>query len=488
MPIPEKVTFKDFHSQRVERSFYLPSIFDHLDPHDPVFLYTEIVESLDFSSIIETHKRKGENAYHPCMLFLIILYGYTHGIFSSRKLAERCKKDLAFMYITGLLKPDFRTISDFRKNHIGKIKELFIQSVLIAKELQMASLGHVSLDGSLFEANTSKHKAMSYGRINEKEESLKKEIEALLTAAKEMDESEDALHGEEKSGQEIPEELQFKKNRLKKIRNAKKSLEKREEAENPGKEIDDRKQISFADNDAKIMGKGGKDFKYAYNAQVSVDKDSQVIVGAHLTQKGNDMQEVKPALQEIYETTGQLPEKASLDAGYFSSDNLTELEANKIDGYVATGKGETAGEVKEVLPAGFTVAEDEETLICRAGKTLVKCNEKGEGAVKSYKASIEVCRNCPLSSECRTSMHAKKVTLDKNKIKREEMRIKLKTPEGKEVYAKRKHIVEPVFGQIKNCMGFRRFQLRGFEKVKGEFYLICMAHNMKKVINQLMIA
>jgi len=205
-------------------------------------------------------------------------------------------------------------------------------------ETGMASLGHVSLDGSKFKANTSKHRAMSYGRLKAKEKELTEEIEALIAKASKCDEEEDEEY-QDKSGYEIPEELKIKEQRLAKIKEAKEALEKREQELNPGKEIEDKKQISFADKEARIMGKKGS-FDYSYNGQISVDEDNQIIVGQHLTQNANDKQEVEPALEEIKETTDDLPDKMSLDNGYMSGDNLESFDGKDIDVYVATGKGE----------------------------------------------------------------------------------------------------------------------------------------------------
>lgn len=478
--------FKAYRSKRFERSLFPPNMFDLLEKDDPVFLYVDIVESLDFSSINRKYSRLGEHAYDPMMLFLVLLYGYTHGVFSSRKLAGQCQRDLCYMYITGSLKPDFRTISDFRKNHIQELKGLFQQSVLLAKELSMVSLGHVSLDGSFFEANSSKHKAMSYGRMLEAEKALKEEIEGFLVKAEKTDNAEDLRYGKEKSGSEVPEELLRKKERLQNIKEAKRALEERESKENPGKEIDPKKQISFADKEAKIMGSKSKGFDYRYNGQACVDEESQIIVGGHLTKKVNDLQEVVPALKEMEETVGELPEKMTADAGYLSAGNIEELEKKGIDGYIATGKGESSGNesTEEIIPSGFTLDEGENRITCPVGKELKLYHESDDGAVKKYRALIDDCRNCSLSKTCRDNKFAKRIVVDKNKVYREQMRKKLKTPEGEAVYRKRKHIVEPVFGQIKYCMGFRSFQLRGFEKTKGEFYLVCMGHNIRKIVKK----
>ncbi|MFA5924495.1 MAG: transposase, partial [Methylococcaceae bacterium] len=205
--------------------------------------------------------------------------------------------------------------------------------------MKLASLGHIGLDGSKFKANTSKHKAMSYGRLQEKEQALSVEIDDLIEKANRCDQDEDKAY-QDKTGYEIPEDLRFKQGRLAKIKAAKKALEQREEQLNPGKTIDAKKQISFADTDACIMGKKGDRFDYAFNAQISVDADLQIIVAQHVSQNANDKQEVAPALQALQETTDRLPEELSADIGYWSGDNLQALEHSGIDAYIATDKGE----------------------------------------------------------------------------------------------------------------------------------------------------
>ncbi|MFH1616714.1 MAG: transposase, partial [Planctomycetota bacterium] len=250
-------------------------------------------------------------------------------------------------------------------------------------EAGMVSLGHVSLDGSKFKANTSKHKAMSYGRLKAKEKELTEEIEDLIAKAAKCDEEEDEEY-QDKTGYEIPEELKIKEKRLTKIKEAKEALEKREQELNPGKKIDDKKQISFADKEARIMGKKG-DFDYSYNGQISVDEDNQIIVGQHLSQNANDKQEAEPGLEEIKETTGDLPDKMSLDNGYMSGNNLEAFEGKETDVYIATGKGEKKDhrEIEDsnrkIKKTDFSYDEDKDCFVCPAGHVLELKTESSDG-------------------------------------------------------------------------------------------------------------
>jgi transposase len=307
------VPFKKDPIEFNQRALFPTNIFDLLPDDHECYLYEAIFKQLDTTSVEKNYKVLGQNAYHPRLIVSILIYAYSQGIFSSRQIEKKCHEDLGFMYIFHLNCPNFRVLSDFRKVNYEFFKECFKQSALLAMEAGMASLGHVSLDGSKFKADTSKHKAMSYGRLKAKEKELTEQTEALIKKAAQCDNEEDEEY-HDKTGYEIPEELKIKGKRLEKIKAAKEALEKREQQLNPGKEIDDKKQISFADDEARIMGKKG-DFQYAYNGQITVDKDNQIIVGEHLTRSANDKQEVTPALQEIEETTGELPEVMSLDNG-----------------------------------------------------------------------------------------------------------------------------------------------------------------------------
>jgi hypothetical protein len=326
---------------------------------------------------------------------------------------------------------------------------------------------------------------MSYGRLKEKEQALCAEIDELIEKAKRSDQAEDKVY-QEKTGYEIPDDFKFKEGRLAKIQAAKQALEQREEKINPGKAIDDKKQISFADTEARIMGKSGS-FDYAYNAQISVDADLQIIVGQHISQNANDKQEVEPALQALKDTTGRLPDKASADNGYWSGGNLQAFEQSGVDAYIATDKGEKTHKIplesseRKLVQADFEYHEAQNIFICPNGQTLAMISESKDGN-RVYQGCDEVCRACPFNSRCCQSDkgHARTISTDNKAPLRQDMNRKMDTDSAKAVYKKRKVIVEPVFGQIKNS-GFRGFSVRSLEKVAGEFSMVCAAHNFKKI-------
>jgi transposase len=482
MPIPFKKDPMEFN----QRALFASNVFDLLPADHQCFVYEDIFQQLDTSSVEEQFSVRGQHAYHPRLITGILIYAYSQGVFSSREIEKKCHEDLGLMFISHCNCPNFRVLSDFRKNNYKFFKECFKQSALLAMEAGMASLGHVSLDGSKFKANTSKHKAMSYGRLKAKEKELTEEIENLIAKAAECDEEEDEEH-QDKSGYEIPEELKIKEQRLAKIKEAKEALEKREQDLNPDKKIDDKKQISFADKEARIMGKRG-DFAYSYNGQISVDEDNQIIVGQHLSQNANDKHEVDMALEEIKETTDDLPDKMSLDNGYMSGDNLESFDGKDIDVYIATGKGEKKDQQpiedsnRKINKSDFNYDEDKDCFVCPAGHTLALKRESSDGK-KVYQGIKAECDACPYKARCCSSKRGELRTIktDDKEPLRQKMNEKMEQESSKEIYKKRKKIVEPVFGQIKNS-GFRGFSLRGHEKASGEFSIACAVHNFKKIV------
>jgi transposase len=483
----KKVPFKTAPQDYDQRILFPSNVFDLLRSDHECYVYQDIIDQLDTSDLEQQYSVKGQHAYHPKLILGILIYAYSHGVFSSRQIEIQCKENLAFMYISHMNCPNFRVISDFRKENPDYFKKCFIQVVGIAREAGLASLGHVSLDGSKFKADTSKHKAMSYKRLREKEAELVKEIEELISKGKKTDEEEDAEYGD-KSGYELYEELKFKETRLAKIKSARESLEKREQDLNPDKKIDDKKQISFADKDSRIMGKKGN-YDYRYNGQISVDSDHQIIVGEHLSKNANDKQEVEAALNEIKETTGVHPERCSLDNGYFSGANLRTLSETEIDVYMATGKGEPLNDEACDLEAKgklhkshFTYHSETDTFTCPVGHSLKLKRQKKDGT-KTYKGEKSFCAACRYQSMCCSSKkgEARSIETDAYEGLRQSMREKMSHEDSKEIYKKRKIIVEPVIGQIKNG-GFCGFHLRGYEKASGEFSLVCAVHNVKKMV------
>lgn len=413
-----------------------PSLREWLPEDHLAYFVSDVVDNLDLSvmdAVYGTEKR-GQPPYDPVMMTKVLVYGYCIGVFSSRRIERRLVEDIAFRVLAAENQPNFRTISDFRKIHLEALAGLFEQVLKIALEAGAMQVGRVALDGTKVKANASKHKAMSHDRMVEKEQQLKTEVRQLLEQAAAADAEEDSRHGKNRRGDELPAELARRETRLKKIREAKRALaaRAREKAEAEGSDPKQAKpkekdQYNFTDPESRIM-KGGEGFVQAYNAQAAVEPNFQLIVGQTVTQATNDKEQLLPMVAVIEQQSGQRPEEILADSGYCSEKNLEGLESadqpeQKIIGYIATQRLKH-DEYKEPCPRG---------------------------------------------------------PLPKGATRVDRMRRKLKTKVGKAVYAARKAIVEPVFGQIKQARGFRQFLLRGIEKVRGEWSLLCLTHNILKM-------
>ena len=414
-----------------EQDLLLPaSLRDWLPENHLAYCVSDVVDQLDLSAIESVYEEedRGQPPYHPRMMVKILVYSYCVGVFSSRRMEKRLVEDVAFRVLAAGNEPDFRTLSDFRKIHLKALEELFQQELRLALEVGALKLGRVALDGSKVKANASKHKAMSYGRMEETEKRLRKEVRELLKQAEAVDEEEDKRYGRERQGEELPEELQRRETRIARIREAKKALEERarEKAESEKKDDQEAKpepkaQYNFTDPESRIL-KGSDAFVQGYNTQVAVEPTLQLIVGQRVTQAANDKQQMVPLIEVVQEQSGQKPEEVLADSGYCSEENLKYLAKRRMEGFVATEK-------------------------------------------KKHGERNEPCKRGPLP---------------KGASRVERMKRKLQTKVGAAVYASRKYIVEPVFGQIKQARGFRQFLLRGLEKVRGEWALVCMTHNLLK--------
>ena len=436
-----------FRDYSLDQAYLLPQAPREWLPEGHLaFFLEEMVSLLDLRAILERYGGgRGPRAYHPQMLLTVLLYGYCTGVCSSRKIARGCETDLGFRVLSGGQFPDFRTLADFRKDHLGAFQGLFLEVLRMCREAGLVRMGHLSLDGSKYQANASKHKAMSYGRIQEVEPQLEAEVKELLRRAAEVDEAEDAEHGPEQRGDELPEELRRREGRLEKIREAKRRLEERarsrgqERAEARGAGVEEaaaaaarevprpKEQSNFTDPESRIM-KSSHGWIQGYNAQVMVEEASGVIVAQEVTAHSGDSTRLRPMLDRLEENLARVgvPEEErrptwfTADAGYCSENNLRMLEERQIDAYVATGRE------------------------------------------RHHRGGIAH------GSRTRTPLRAA-------------MRDKLQTTEGRAIYARRKAITEPVHGLIKQARGFRQFLLRGLDKVAREFTLVALTHNLLKL-------
>ena len=437
---------KDFRPWKIDEAQLLPpSVQDYVAKDNISRLIVSLVrESLDLSTIVGSYRSGlGQPPFDPRMMTAVLLHGYASGVYSSRRVAKAGVERADFMMIVAGDPPDFRTISEFRRRHLKALAGLFVQVLKLAEKAGLVKLGHVALDGTKIKANASKHKAMSYERMKKREAELEAEVERWLKAAEAADAEEDKLYGD-KRGDEMPDWVADKQKRLEKIRAAKAELEaeakaaaeeeqrRREQAEHK-RITEDRKKSGKtpAPPKGEPDGKAQRNFTdpesrilktkdgyiQGFNAQAAVDGTAQIIVAHSLTQSMSDQDQFVPLVDQIEQNLGRKPKEASADAGYASEANLKALAEREIAGYVATGRAKHPADVKRKITGPLTKA----------------------------------------------------------------MRDKLKRAGWRSRYRLRKQIVEPVFGQIKQARGFRQFLLRGIEKVKAEWALICTAHNLSKL-------
>jgi transposase len=420
-------TFRPYEPN--QRLLLPPSLQDWVPDGHLARFVSDVIDTLDLSEIEDAYtEERGYPPYHPCMMVKLLMYGYCTGTYSSRRIAAKLRDSVAFRVLAAGNEPDFRTINDFRKRHGAALRRMFDQVLQMCREAGLVKLGRVAIDGTKIKANASKHKAMSYGRMKEKETAIQREVREMFDRADRIDREEDRLYGPDRRGDELPAELATREGRLKKIREAKAALEAqaREKARAEGKDPrdaqpPDKAQRNFTDPESKIQ-KTSDGFIQGYNAQVAVDDLFQVIVAQHVTPNAPDVNELEPAITSIETTLNAKPEAVLADAGYWSEANVRALEDKRIEAFIATGKhkhGDTARAPRGRMPKTMTV--------------------------------------------------------------REKMARKLRTRRGREAYSRRKVVAEPVIGQIKQGRGFRQFLRRGVDRVSEEWALVCTAHNLLKL-------
>jgi transposase len=432
-----------------------PDMKQWLPEDDLVYFIMDVVRGLDLSSIYREYDgtKGGQPPYDPRMMVGLLLYAYCVGVFSSRKIEKATYHSVPFRVLSADQHPDHDTVADFRKRHLRALSGLFVQVLRLCLKVGLVKLGHVALDGTRMRANASKHKAMSYGRMEKKARELEEDVARLMAQAEAVDAEEDARYGKGKRGDELPRELRFKQWRFQKIQEAMGALEQEAETEaqerreeirrqqeakekeardrngrkpkEPSGRPDPKAQRNFTDPDSRIMKDSSTgSFEQCYNCQAAVDEKAQVIMAATVTQQTNDKQQLKPVLKNLKENTGEKkPKKVSADTGFFSEGNVIQCEAEGIDAYISTQKHRHS----QPLPP------------------------------------------------------APRGRIPKGATTKERMARKLRTIKGRCTYSLRKQIVEPVFGQIKEVRGFRRFLLRGLESVQAEWSLVCLTHNLLKL-------
>ena len=436
-----------------KQDLLLPPSLDEWLPEDHLARFiSETVASLDLREwelAYATETGCGAPPFHPVMMLKVLIYAYATGTFSSRKIAAKCVEDVAYRYLTAQACPDFRSILKFRKRHLERFEKLFVQVVQLAQEAGLVKLGRIAIDGSKIKANASKHKAMSYQRMIEEEQKLQAEIHQLMERAQATDAEEDQQYGDG-DGYSLPDALAHREQRLATIEAAKARLEARaqeraaveaqrreEEArrrleegkkakhyrKDPDPTPKPKEQENFTDPESRIMKDGAtKGFVQAYNAQIAVDETNQIIVATEVNNQAADNGQLVPVLEKVEANTGVAPGEVLADAGYKSEETFEALEKGKTEGYIACGR-------------------------------------------ETYDPRVS-CPTEPLPEDATAAQR---------------MERKLLTPNGRKIYRKRKSMVEPVFGWIKNVLGFRQTSLRGQANVRAEWHLVCLALNLRRM-------
>jgi transposase len=437
---------KTFRAWDVDQVWLLPpSVHDFVPAGHPAHLVRELVRTeLDLTAILAAYEReeRGQPPYHPAMMVALLLYAYTQGVYPSRQIAKACEERLDVMAVTGMQRPDFRTISEFRRRHLEALAGLFTQVLGLCRQAGLVKLGHVALDGTKVKANASKHKAMSYGRMQRAEAGLAAEVADWLAQAEAADAAQDAEHDPDRRGDELPGWVADKQQRLERIRAAKAALEAEAEAEppphaepGPSAGMTDRgrprrapdggpparAQRNFTDPDSRVL-KARDGFIQGYNGQLAVDAAHQIIVAQRLTTNGSDQDGLVPLLDATAAALGRTPREVSADAGFCREANLEALAARGIRGYLAPGRASHG-----------------------------RADPSGQRQLKPGSRMAQ-------------------------------MAARLKRAGRRSRYRLRKQTVEPVIGQIKQARGFRQFLLRGVIKVKAEWALVCTAHNLIKLL------
>jgi transposase len=477
--------FKPFHEfQKPLVGISHEAILDYIEtvlPEDHLCrLVKAVVFLLDTEAIEAKYSFKGQNTYHPKLMLSLLFYGYATGVRGSRQLAGKCISDQIYIYLMQCYNPDHRTISDFRKNNIKEIEEYFIDIIRILNELGCNRVGKIHIDGTKLKGNASSKRSKDQKGYEKWLTEIKEEIEKIIKEAEAIDKQED----------ESCEMAEQQKEIMQKLTNRKYLKSKIEEALEVLKE-EDRKKVNLTDKDANYMKAGGsKDVRPSYNCQAAVT-DEGIIVAAEAVTEVNDSKQLEPMIEQIETNTKETVEEVTADSGYWSYTNYEYLEEKEIDGYVPDDRfrqyinGEYEKEENRYHYSNFKYDESTDSYICPEGKPLnywktrKDRTRKRQWNHKVYKG--RECRECTKQSLC-TKSKMRELLIDIREPLLQKMREKLSSKEGKKKYLKRQYTIEPVFGHLKYNLGYRYFLLRGIEKVKAEFQLMCIGWNIKKML------
>jgi len=469
-----------------EQLLFPASVGDYLPKDHLARIIDEVVGQLDLRCLYKKIPSVGNPSYHPKMMLKILFYGYATAAFSSRNIAKGLDCDVAFIFLSGMQKPDFRTISDFRKNNTKELSDLFVQVVSLCRNLGLVELGHISLDSTVIKANANRGQFYDNKELAKEEELLKEKIQKLLDTAESVDSEEDNLFGKGSRGDELPEELRDSKRRLEKIKEAKKKLEEQS-----------LKRINLTDHDAAFQGRRNHPIMPGYRAEAAVDDKKQVIVACDVISKANDTEHLIPLIEQLNDNLPEVSAKESVvitaDSNYSSMGNLKKLdEKGNIDAYIpdvkyqAKTRGRRTDEDSPFHKKHFIYNKDKDAYICLGQKELVFSHRKKDD--RGNNSSIyrcKSCKSCRYFGICTRSPKGREIKAYDDIEYIYKMRKKLNTDDGRRIYRRRMTIIEPVFGNIKHNLKFKEFLLRGLKEVKAEFTLIAIAHNIRKIAKSL---
>jgi len=439
-----------------------PSVNEFVAADAPVRILSEIIDHLDTSSLILRYKGGGAPAYDPRILFKLLVFGYSQGMHSSRRLAGACGYDLRFMYLAQMQQPDFRTVCRFRRENETTLKALFVQTVILSQLVGLVLLEHVAIDGTKLEADVSGKATYTKERLARETAEIDAQVAQLMAKAEATDAGEDAIHHDD-DGDQTPGDLKDKQRRKARLLAAKERLE----AARKSLEGTERATVALTDSDSRVMKTHGVN-RPAYNAQAAVDGANHIIVAADITQDVNDTQQFGPMVNATMENTGFVPAHFTADAGYCSPETMAYADTHKVDAYVAERPeyASRAGYRYDTETDCFHgVIEETKDHVLRFWS-----NQKKRGRLYRVYRDAEVgkqrwCREHPsVEAAGQAKMHQK-----------------LTSPEGRAIYRQRQHVVEPVFGHIKGSINLRRLCLRGLSGARVEYLLACCAHNISKI-------
>jgi len=461
-----------FKSIENDQLFLLPpTIGDFVPEGHLARVISEIVDTFDTGKIEEQYSYQGQKSYHPKLLIKLWVYGYATGILSGRKIATKCETDTAWMYLTGMHRPDFRTINDFRKDNITSFEGYFLTVIKLCRELGMASVGTIALDGTKIRANASVRKMMDNDMYTQWLGKVEGELSALTKEADRINESEEKSLKDQR-GDELPKEIRKKEVLRKKIQEAIEDLKNR-----------DGGSTNLTDGDARLIKSAGQ-IKPNYNCQGAVTEDG-ILVGAYVSTNASDKEQLIPLINQVEQNTGNRVKAILADSGYSSYANYEWLEEQKKTAYIPDQDYEHREKLKREPydKSNFIYNPENDNYLCPQGKELlfdrISFNQPRKQKLRIYKGTQ--CSTCLVKMDC-TSASARQINQDFREPLREKARKLLDNPQGKDIYKKRMSMIEPIWGNIKFNKLITMFHLRGLDKVNGEWMLIAIGNNIQKLM------